>query len=62
MTARVSVSQQSTPVNPNDADKDLYFDWTCAKLLILYVSNFKYAGIMSDTVQPENAQSAVMIS
>lgn len=35
MTARVSVSQQSAPVNPNDADKDLYFDWTCGKLLIL---------------------------
>lgn len=35
MTAAVSVSQQSAHVNQHNADKDLYFDWMCAELLIL---------------------------
>lgn len=61
MTSRVSVSQQSAPFNLNDADKDLYFDWTYAKLLILYMSHLD-GGILSDAVWPENAQSSGMIS
>ena len=64
MTAMVSVSQQSARVNQHDADKDLYFDWMCAKPLILYTSDFdvKPFEIISDTARPKNTQSAEMIS
>lgn len=53
MTATVSVSQQSAHVNQHDADKDLYFDWMCAKLLILYTSDFDVNPfeIISDAAQ-----------
>lgn len=40
MKAPVSVSKQAAGVDQHDADKDLYFDWTCAKLLILYTGDF----------------------
>lgn len=55
MTAAVSVSQQSAHVNQHDADKDLYFDWTCTKLLILYTSDFdvKPIEIISDATRPK---------
>lgn len=64
MTAAVSVSQQSAHVNQHDADKDLYFDWMCAKLLILYTSHFdvKPFKIISDAARPKNTQSTEMIS
>lgn len=64
MTATVSVSQQSAHVNQHDADKDLYFDWMCAKLLILYTSGFdvKPFEIISDAAQRKNTQSTEMIS
>lgn len=64
MTAAVSVSQQSARVNQHDADKDLYFDWTCAKLLILYTSDFdvKPFEIISDAARRKNTQSTEMIS
>lgn len=64
MTAAVSVSQQSAHVNQHDADKDLYFDWTCAKLLILYTSDFDVNPfeIISDAARRKNTQSAEMIS
>ena len=45
MTATVSVSQQSAHVNQHDADKDLYFDWMCAKLL--YTKYFTQPTLMS---------------
>lgn len=61
MTATVSVSQQSAHVNQHDADKDLYFDWMCAKLLILYTSDFDVE-IISDAARRENTQSTEMIS
>lgn len=61
MTATVSVSQQSAPVNQRDADKDLYFDWMCAKLLILYTARFDVA-IISDAAGRGNTQSTAMIS
>lgn len=61
MTATVSVSQQSAYVNQHDADKDLYFDWMCAKLLILYTSDFDVE-IISDATWRENTQSTEMIS
>ena len=56
MTAAVSVSQQSAHVNQHDADKDLYFDWMCAKLLILYTSHFDVHPfeIISDAARREN--------
>lgn len=61
MTATVSVSQQSAHVNQRDADKDLYFDWMCAKLLILYTACFDVT-IISDAAGRGNTQSTAMIS
>lgn len=64
MTAAVSVSQQSAYVNQHDPDKDLYFDWMCAKLLILYTGHFDVNPfeIISDAARRKNTQSTEMIS
>lgn len=56
MTDAVSVSQQYARVNQHNADKDLYFDWMCAKLLILYMGDFDVNPfeIISDAAQRTN--------